>query len=339
MTPSTPKAETLQERIKRFDPIGTALCLPALVCLLLALKWGGAEYKWSDGRVIALLTLFGVLMLAFAGVQYWLQDNATVPPRIISKRTVWAGCAFGFCSGATFFLMIYYVPLWFQVVQGISPVDSGVRILPMMISVIVTSLTVGRLVSRFGYYTPFMLVSTVGMSVGAGLISTWNPRTATQNWIGYQILFGATYAMGSQQGLIAVQTVLDMKDIPIGTACIMFIQTLGGAVFVSVGQSVFNNKLISSLSESVPSLDPYEILEIGATDVHRFVSSEDLPAVIESYSSALTRTFLAAASMAAIGIIGSGLMPWNSVKKKPNATPPAKTSTPEKQVEADKEQK
>ncbi|KAI9163416.1 major facilitator superfamily domain-containing protein [Paramyrothecium foliicola] len=297
---SATKPETLRERIRRFDPIGTMLFLPALICLLLALKWGGTEYSWSNGRVIALLVVFGVLILAFAGVQFYMQESGTVPPRIISNRTVWAGCAFGFCSGATFFLMVYYVPIWFQVVQEASPVQSGVRLLPMMISVILASLTAGRLVSSFGYYTPLMLVSTVGMSVGAGLISTWNPGTATQNWIGYQILFGATYAMGSQQGLIAVQTVLDMKDIPIGTACVMFIQTLGGAVFVSVGQSVFNNKLISSLSESVPALDPYEILNTGATDVHRSVTADFLPVVVESYSSALTQTFLVAASMAAI---------------------------------------
>lgn len=64
-------------QILRFDPIGTALFVPAVVCLLLALQWGGVQYPWSDGRVIALFVLFGLLTIAFVGVQIWLGEDAT----------------------------------------------------------------------------------------------------------------------------------------------------------------------------------------------------------------------------------------------------------------------
>ena len=64
-------------RFEQFDPVGTIVFVPAIVCLLLALQWGGTKYPWSDGRIIALFVLFGVLLIIFIGVQFWKGENAT----------------------------------------------------------------------------------------------------------------------------------------------------------------------------------------------------------------------------------------------------------------------
>ena len=55
------KKATLRENIRQLDPIGTAVFLPAIVCLLLALQWGGTTYNWANARIIALLVLSGLL--------------------------------------------------------------------------------------------------------------------------------------------------------------------------------------------------------------------------------------------------------------------------------------
>ena len=313
---NTPNSGTLLERVKHFDPIGTGFFLPAIISLLLALQWGGNKYSWNDARIVALFVVFGVLILGFLYVQYRQQENATVPPRIIANRSVWAGCLYGFCSSATFFLIVYYVPIWFQAVQGTSAVESGIRNLPLLISTILFSIFSGGLVTKLGYYAPFMIVATVMMSIGAGLISTFKPNTPSPKWIGYQILFGVGYGMGSRQPLVAVQTVLDMKDIPTGTAVVLFFTTLGGTIFVSVAQSVFTNQLVSSLVQLVPSLDPETVLTAGATNLQHSLPAQLLSDVILAYNTALTKAFLISASMGAITIFGSTLMPWNSVKKK-----------------------
>jgi hypothetical protein len=312
----TPNDETLLERFKHFDPIGTGFFMPAIISLLLALQWGGTKYSWNDGRIITLFVVFGVLIVAFLYVQYRQQENATVPPRIIVNRSVWAGCLYGFCNTSTFFLMVYYIPIWFQAIQGTSAVESGIRNLPMLISTILLSIMSGGLVTKLGYYTPFMIAATVLMSIGAGLVSTFKPDTPSPKWIGYQILFGIGYGMGSRQPLVAVQTVLDMKDAPTGISVVLFLSTLGGAVFVSVGQSIFINQLGKSLARLVPSIDPRIVVTAGATDLQRILPAKVLPDVILAYNTALTKTFLVSASMAAITIVGSMLMPWNSVKKK-----------------------
>ncbi len=111
----TPPARTMSTvtdwrgRLRQFDLIGTALFLPAIVCLLLALQWGGSTYEWKSARIIALFVLFAVLIIGFVVVQFWKKDNATVPPRILKNRTVTAGCLFGSMLGGSFFCILYFV--------------------------------------------------------------------------------------------------------------------------------------------------------------------------------------------------------------------------------------
>jgi MFS family permease len=99
------------ERAKQFDIFGCFIFVPAIICLLLALQWGGSKYPWSNGRIIGLLVTFGVLIIIFIGIQKLMQDNATVPPRIIKNRSIWAGILFSTMLGASFFLFIFYVSI------------------------------------------------------------------------------------------------------------------------------------------------------------------------------------------------------------------------------------
>jgi MFS family permease len=115
---------TFKERVAQLDIIGTSIFVPCIVCLLLALQWGGSTYPWNDGRIIALLVLFGILLIAFAGVQVWKKDG-TLPPRIIKQRSIGAGVFFALCLGASMFLMVYYLPLWFQAIKVPPPPPPG----------------------------------------------------------------------------------------------------------------------------------------------------------------------------------------------------------------------
>ncbi|KAI8627999.1 MFS general substrate transporter [Xylariaceae sp. FL1651] len=311
-----PVEETLFQRFMRFDPLGTFIFIPAVVSLLLALQWGGTIYPWSNGRIIGLFVVFGVLLIVFLFIQWRQQENATVPPRIIRKRTVLASSLFAFSMGSAFFLFVYYIPIWFQAVQGASAVNSGIRNLPMLLSVVVASLVAGGLITAFGYYAPFMIAGTIIASIGGGLLTTWKPDTNTGTWIGYQILFGVGVGLSLQQPLIAVQTVLDIKDVPVGTSVVAFMQTLGGALFVSVGNNVFNNKLVQELAVNVPSINPKEVLSAGATNLQKTLPPDMLPAVILSYNNALTTSFIVATALAALTVFGSGLIEWKSVKGK-----------------------
>jgi hypothetical protein len=311
-----PPREPLLQRIDRFDPIGTLLLIPAIICLLLALQWGGVKNPWGSGQVIALFVLGGLLLLGFVGVQWWKQEKATVPPRIMRNRTVWASALYAFGLGASFFIGVYYIPIWFQAVRGTTAVGSGIRNLPMMLSAVLVSILVGILVTAQGHYVPYLYLGTVGMTVGAGLLTTWTPDTATSVWIGYQILFGVGVGFCLQQPMVAVQTVLDIKDVPIGASLIVFVQSLGGAMFVSVGETVLSNGLVKELAKNAPAIHPSEVLETGASRLQITFSKEVLPAIILSYNDALTQVFLVATVMAAFTVVGGVFVEWKSVKGK-----------------------
>ncbi|KAA8577329.1 hypothetical protein EYC84_007294 [Monilinia fructicola] len=285
------------ERVKEFDLLGTAFFIPAIICLLLALQWVALN---TPGAMVASLPC----------------DSATVPPNMMKKRSMWSAAWFSFCLGSYFLLLIYYLPIWFQAVKGDSAVKSGISNIPMVLTLVIVSIISGVGVTTIGYYAPLMIVSSVIAAIGIGLLTTFKPDTNHAAWIGYQCLAGIGIGFGMQQPLIAVQTVLDISQVPTGTSVIIFVQTLGGALFVSIGQNVFTNKLSQNLAHYVPDLNPAVVLSTGATSIQKTIAPEFLAGVTISYNNALTQSFLVAAVMAALTIIGSLAIEWKSVKGK-----------------------
>ncbi|KAH6867212.1 putative efflux pump antibiotic resistance protein [Thelonectria olida] len=319
----TPRTKTLaslggwREKFWYFDPLGTLFFMPMVICLLLALQWAGTTYEWHDGRIIVLLVLFAVLLVAFVTTQLWMGNKATVPPRLFKiSRTVWSSCLFAFCVGGAFFPFTYFIPFWFQAVKGTSAVESGIRNLPMLLGSMVFSLIAGFLVPVISYSAPFMIAGSVLTSVGAGLITTWAPGTPSSHWIGYQVIMGAGAGCSLQQTLMVIQTVLTMDDIPTGTSLIAFLLNLGGAIFMSVGQNLFSNKLVKDIAANVPGLDLNAVVAAGATGFRKVVSSEMIAGVVSAYNEALVKTFQMCTGLAAAMIIGAVFVKWISVKGK-----------------------
>ncbi|KAF2206021.1 MFS general substrate transporter [Delitschia confertaspora ATCC 74209] len=307
---------TWREQITKFDLPGTAVFLPCVICLLLALQWGGSKYPWKSGRIIALLVIAGLLALTFFAIQIWKQEDATVPPRVFKNRNVWGSAWFGAMLGASFFAMVYYLPIWFQAIKGVSATKSGIMNLPAILGLVIISMVSGGLVTYLGYYTPFMLASSVFMAIGAGLLTTFETDTNSPKWIGYQFLFGAGVGFGMQQTLVAVQASLPAEDIPIGTALMMFAQTLGGALFISVAQNVFTNQLMKNLSSVVPALNPNIVLQVGATELKKVIEKRFLDGVLYAYNKTLTQTFYVSVATAAASIVGAVFVEFRSMKGK-----------------------
>jgi hypothetical protein len=188
--------------------------------------------------------------------------------------------------------------------------------LPTILGLVIISMTSGVLVTVLGYYTPFMLISSVLMAIGAGMLTTFEVDSNSPRWIGYQFLFGAGVGFGMQQTLVVVQTALPAADVPIGTAIMMFTQTLGGALFISVGQNVFTNQLIKNLASVVPDLDPKLVLSVGATELKNAIPKQFLPGVLTAYNLALTQTFYVSVAAGALSILGAAFVEWKSMKGK-----------------------
>ena len=136
---------------------------------------------------------------------------------------------------------LYYLPIWFQAIKGVSAVQSGIRLLPTVVAQVIASFVSAGGVQTIGQYMPFMLVGNAIMCVGTGLLTLLKVHTSSGEWIGYQIPYGFGLGITLQIPLIASQTVLPLEDVPTGTSVLIFCQLLGGAIFVSVGQNLFTN--------------------------------------------------------------------------------------------------
>ena len=137
--------QSVGERLKHLDFVGCVLFIPACFMVLMAMQWGGVKYPWRSATVIGLFVGGGVLVIVFIGWQWYMAEYALIPGSVVKRRTVALGCIFAFCQLGGLAVMSYYLPEWFQAVQGASPLDSGVRVLPSVISQIVGILVVGVL--------------------------------------------------------------------------------------------------------------------------------------------------------------------------------------------------
>ncbi|KAL4787020.1 major facilitator superfamily domain-containing protein [Aspergillus varians] len=312
------KGTPLLERIKQLDFLGASLIISCIICLLLALQWGGNKYPWNNSRIIGLFIGFGLLTIITIVSQIKLGDRATFPPRIMKRHAVISSISYAFLFGGAYFTLVYYLPIFFQSVRGSSAMSSGIKLLPLMLATVVSSVATGILVTIFGYYTPFLIGGTALASIGSGLVTMYSIDTPSGKWIGYQILLGAGVGPGFQIPLAAVQTSLKPADIPQGTTVLMFFQTLGGAVFLSVAQSLFQNGLIDGVKAYAPSVDPAKIVDAGATEMRHVLSElgqlDQLRNVILAFLDGLQDTYKLTTALFCVAFAVSCTFQWKSVK-------------------------
>ncbi len=194
-----------------------------------------------------------------------------------------------------------------------SAVESGIRTLPMVMSLVAASISTGALISRIGYYTPVMIVGVCLLSAGAGLLTTLQPDTPQAQWVGYQFLYGFGLGCTFQAPNLAAQTVLPNKDVPIGTSLMFFSQLLGGAIFISVGQNVLNNQLLQRLT-GLPGFSPSFLQNSGATSLTN-LPPQVKDQVTTAYNESLRKVFQVGLILACLVILGAATLEWRSVKK------------------------
>lgn len=137
------------------------------------------------------------------------------------------------------------------------------------------------------------------------------------------MVFGAGAGLGLELPNIAVQTVLPEKDVPIGTSLVVLARSLGGAIFISAGQNVFNTQVISGMRDRVPEIEYSVVLQSGATELQQTVrqmvpdQADIVARVLGVYNDAIVQTFVVALALACISVAGAIGVEWRSVKNKP----------------------
>ncbi|KAK1988608.1 major facilitator superfamily transporter [Colletotrichum cereale] len=309
--------QTFFDRFMDLDIVGNALLLGACVMLFLALEFTAQGEAWSSARVAGLLAAAGATAAVFAAWQWWKQDGALLPPSIVTQKTVAASCVAAFATYGALQIHAYFLPLWFQAIKGESAISSGVDMIPYVATNALFSLFSGVFVSVVGYFVPPAVIGGMVATAGCGVLLLLSQDSSTAQWIGFEILVSAGFGMSIQQGFTAVQAVLPPDEISIGTAAVVASQSLGGAIFVSVGNTLFQNHLLrASAQNMVPGVNIRAVLEGGATAFRDVVPASALPMLLTVYNEALRVAFTAAIPLAGVSAIAAFFMEWKSVKEK-----------------------
>jgi MFS family permease len=295
-----PKAASVREKLLQMDPVGVVLVMGAVISYILALHYGGLMHAWDSTQVVGLLVGFVVLSSAFVVWEWCQKDRAMVPFRLAGNRVYLVSSIFAFFFSGAYFLIIYYLPIYFQVIDNVSPEMSGVRNLPLILAVTISMLASGAYISITGIAAPIIVFGTALGTVCVGLLYTLDIGSGMGKWIGYQVIGGVGWGIASQIPIITVQATAPAAELAEVTAILLFFQTVGGAFMVSAAQAALVNVLVKVLRHSAPGVDPLTVVHTGATDLRKVFSVDQVSGILIAYMSGLKIAF-------AIGLASTGV--------------------------------
>jgi EmrB/QacA subfamily drug resistance transporter len=290
----------------RIDYAGALLLAAAATCLVLLTSWGGTEYAWGSPVIIGLAVL--AVLLA---VGWWLSARRAAEPvlplRLFQNRVFSVGSAIGFAAGFAMFGALAFLPLFLQVVRGVSPTISGVYLLPMVVGLLITSIGSGQLISRIGRYKAFPIVGTALLAVALYLLSTLSAQTSSLVMDSYFFLLGLSLGLILQVLVIAVQNAADYADLGVATSGVTFFRSIGGSFGVAIFGSLFSARLATGLAHALAGVRLPAGFSAASAQSHPTLLAR-LPAalragVLDAYSSALDRVFLYAVPVAVAAFV------------------------------------
>jgi hypothetical protein len=210
----------------------------------------------------------------------------------------------------------YYLPTYFQVVRLYSPGESGIKMIPILVGMMLGLFLQGIGTTTIGYFAPFMLLASVCMPIAAGLMTTYDLTTDLAKLILSSGFAGFAGGIGFQGSQMAVQTTLVDADVNLGIGIILFGQNLGPAVAISIAQVIFTNKLVANLHGIDPSLTAMSIGNSGLSDIKNHVPVALWDQVRSSIDHSLSQTWYLAVALGCMTMVGSLMVEWRSVKQK-----------------------
>ena len=231
--------------------------------LLLGLEYGGVSYPWASAIVICLIVFGAVTLVLFALVEWKIPRYPLVPLRLFRDPSIVASYAVCFWQSFAFISGSYFLPVYFQTVLGVSPLLSGVYLIPYVLALSLASAGAGILIRKTGHVRPPIWAGLAGMTVGFGLYINFPARADWPRLVLFQIVAGLGVGPNFQAPLIAVQSRLRPADIASATATFGFIRNMSTAISVVIGGVIYQNQLAvrSPALANPPASIPPDVLQ------------------------------------------------------------------------------
>jgi len=311
-----------ERRHPKIDYAGAALLTVTLTTLILFTSLGGHTLAWTSPQIIGMIALTVLGLAGFLFVEHHAEEPI-LPLRLFANRTFVVSCSVGFIVGVSMFGAVTFMPVYLQVVKGVSPSTAGLLLTPMMGGMLVTSITSGQIISRIGRYRVFPIAGTAVMTVGLGLLATLGSDSFTWQASIYMLVLGLGMGMVMQVLVLAVQNAVDYRELGVATSGTTLFRSTGGSVGVSLFGAIFAAGLASGVATRLPASLP---LHTGTDPAAIQALPADVRGIyLDAFTAALHPVFLLAALLSGLGFALALLLKEEPLRGPARAETVAKT--------------
>ena len=301
----------------RLDIGGMVLLAVATTCLVLFATWGGGKYAWTDPVILGLIAGTLVAAAAFVAVERRTAEPI-IPMHLFRERNFVLTTLAGLLTGVAMFGALGYLPTYLQMVFGVDATRSGLLMVPMMGTMLVTSVLAGQAVSRTGRYKWLPVAGSVIVAAAMGLLATLTSEQGVWHVCLYIAVLGLGLGLSMQVLVLIVQNTFPLRQVGTATAANNFFRQIGATLGSGVVGSVFASRLAELMAERVPAA----ALEGGAGGANSLTPAvvASLPQalqdpIVTSYNDALTPIYL---WIMPLGLLAAAVLCF--VAEKPLAT-------------------
>ncbi|MDR3032241.1 MAG: MFS transporter [Kitasatospora sp.] len=227
-----------------------ALTMVIAVVPFLVVAEQGQKWGWGDVKSIWMYAIGGVGVVLFIVVEKLMKDAALIPLRLFKNSTFTVAIVGGVIVGVAMFGAITMIPQYLQVVQGYSPTQSGLLMLPLMVGIMSASIISGRITSKTGRYKMFPVIGTILIAAGAFFFAQVKYDTALWHPLVAALVIGHGRGPCMQTLIIAVQNAGPRKDMGVSTASATFFRQIGGTAGVAVFLTILFNVLPGNITKA-----------------------------------------------------------------------------------------
>jgi len=311
----------------QIDYLGTIVLSLAATALILLTSLGGTTYPWASAPIYILGAAGAALIVAFVFVERRAAEPV-LPLHLFKTRVFSSTSIVGFIVGFGMFGAIAYLPAFFQVARGISPTISGLYLLPLMVGLLVMSISSGQVISKTGRYRAFPIAGTALMTLGLFLLHLMGVSTPTYLDALYMLVLGLGLGSVMQVLVIIVQNGVPHSEIGVATAGATFFRSIGGAFGTAIFGAIFSNLLVGNLASHLHGIS----LPKGFSSADVTPAMLDLlPAAVRhgfvnGYAETIQTVFLVAVPIGALAFLATWLIPQVELRKWSHAAGEAKTT-------------
>ncbi|MGI9126138.1 MAG: MDR family MFS transporter, partial [Mycobacterium sp.] len=283
------------------DYPGIALVGLGATGLTLATSWGGTTYPWSSTVIIGLFIASAIALAAFVRVELTAAEPV-LPIRLFTSPVFTVCCVLSFVVGFAMLGALTFLPTFMQFVDGVSATVSGLRTLPMVAGLLITSMGSGALVGRTGRYKIFPVLGTAIMAVAFVLLSQMSASTPVWRQSLDLFVLGTGIGLCMQVLILTVQNTVDFTDLGVATSGVTFFRTIGSSFGAAIFGALFANFLDDRIGPALAAGGAPQAAAQSPQVLHRLPEAMAAP-IVDAYADALGRVFLCAAPVAMLGFV------------------------------------